>query len=120
VHSATPIIRSFFRAVRGSNSKKPAACCNRADKIRIVIRKFDEVLSNRGSTESNEFSNRQACQYGDAPDLFLLTGNAGEIRTLFLAPFPGPPLLSIHILRFNRVTDGLPGLDLTAEPASGV
>ena len=50
---------------------------------------------------------------------YTMTSNAGEIWTLFLAPFFGLPLplLPIHILWINLVTDGLPGLALTAEPA---
>jgi Ca2+-transporting ATPase len=49
---------------------------------------------------------------------FVMTGNSGEIGTLFLAPFVGLsiPLLPIHILWVNLVTDGLPGLALAAEP----
>ena len=48
-----------------------------------------------------------------------IAGNAGEIWTLFLAPFLGLPipLLPIHILWVNLVTDGLPGLALASEPA---
>jgi Ca2+-transporting ATPase len=50
---------------------------------------------------------------------YTMTSNAGEIWTLFLAPFLGLPipLLPIQILWINLVTDGLPGLALAAEPA---
>ena len=50
---------------------------------------------------------------------YALTGNSGEIWVMFLAPFVGlpMPLLPVHILWINLVTDGLPGLALGVEPA---
>jgi len=50
---------------------------------------------------------------------YTMTSNSGELWTLFIAPFLGLPipLLPIHILWINIVTDGLPGLALAAEPA---
>lgn len=50
---------------------------------------------------------------------FALAGNLGEILTLFLAPFFGlpTPLMPIHLLWVNLVTDGLPGIALALEPA---
>jgi Ca2+-transporting ATPase len=50
---------------------------------------------------------------------YILTGNVIEVLTIFLAPFFSLPipLLPVHILWINLVTDSLPGLALVAEPA---
>jgi Ca2+-transporting ATPase len=50
---------------------------------------------------------------------YTMTSNSGEIWAIFLAPFLGLPipLLAIHILWINLVTDGLPGLALVSEPS---
>ncbi|MEO0073984.1 MAG: cation-transporting P-type ATPase, partial [candidate division WOR-3 bacterium] len=50
---------------------------------------------------------------------YTLTSNAGEIWVMLLAPLVGMPmaLMPVQILWVNLMTDGLPGLALTAEPA---
>ena len=51
---------------------------------------------------------------------YVLTTNLAEVLVIFLAPLLGMPLplLPVHILWINLVSDGLPGLALTAEPAA--
>jgi P-type Ca2+ transporter type 2C len=50
---------------------------------------------------------------------YTMTSNSGEIWVMLLAPFLGMPLplLPLQILWINLVTDGVPGLALSVEPA---
>jgi Ca2+-transporting ATPase len=50
---------------------------------------------------------------------YTMTSNFGEIVVMLIGPFVGLglPLLPLQILWVNLVTDGLPGLALTQEPA---
>src|SRR5690606_3846860 len=52
---------------------------------------------------------------------YIMTCNGAELWTIFLAPLMGMPipLLPIHILWINLVTDGLPALALAREEAEG-
>ncbi len=49
---------------------------------------------------------------------YIITSNMAEVLTIFVAPLLGlpVPLLPIHILWINLLTDGLPGLALAVEP----
>lgn len=51
---------------------------------------------------------------------YLLSCNAGEILVMFVASLLGlmPPLLPIHILWINLITDGMPALALGVDPIS--
>lgn len=50
---------------------------------------------------------------------YTLTSNTGEIWVMLLAPLLGMPLplIPLQILWINLMTDGLPGLAMTVEPA---
>jgi Ca2+-transporting ATPase len=50
---------------------------------------------------------------------YILSSNTGEILVMLIAPFLGMPLplLPLQILWINLVTDGLPGLAFSVEPA---
>jgi Ca2+-transporting ATPase len=52
--------------------------------------------------------------------IYLLTGNTGELLLMLAAAIGGlpAPLLPLHLLWINLVTDGLPALALVADPAS--
>jgi len=52
--------------------------------------------------------------------VYLLAGNAGELAVMFAAALLGLPLplLPLHLLWINLVTDGLPALALVTDPVS--
>lgn len=52
--------------------------------------------------------------------VYLLAGNASELFVMFGAAIIGlaPPLLPLHLLWINLVTDGLPSLTLVMDPAT--
>jgi Ca2+-transporting ATPase len=52
--------------------------------------------------------------------VYLLSGNAGELAVMFAAALVGLPLplLPLHLLWINLVTDGLPALALVTDPVS--
>ena len=52
--------------------------------------------------------------------VYLLAGNAGELILMFVAAVAGYPLplLPLHLLWINLVTDGLPALALVTDPVS--
>jgi Ca2+-transporting ATPase len=49
--------------------------------------------------------------------VYLLAGNAGELAVVFVAAIIGlpPPLLPLHLLWINLVTDGIPALALVTD-----
>lgn len=53
--------------------------------------------------------------------VYLLAGNAGELAVMFVAAVVGLPfpLLPLHLLWVNLVTDGLPALALVTDPPDG-
>jgi Ca2+-transporting ATPase len=53
--------------------------------------------------------------------VYLLAGNAGELLLMLAAAALGLPLplLPLHLLWINLVTDGLPALTLVSDPVSG-
>ena len=53
--------------------------------------------------------------------VYLLAGNAAELLVMLIAAVSGLPLplLPVHLLWINVVTDGLPGLALVMEPVEG-